>query len=184
METGQSLPLPRKTARRLLIIDHIMDSLLNPSVYRIIGTGCSEQQLKSFIYTQFRNDLVKLYCQIEPGLSQASCEQKARDSLYWEGDKITTVNNLLLFGVQHRPDFMVLMPEARIAIEIKRGDSGQHVRDAIGQSIVYASHFDFTCCVIVDTTRDKRIRASLSSQREQTALIRLWESFNIRIGVT
>lgn len=182
MPQGQSSYLPKKTARRIQIIDHIMDSLLSPGYYERIGSGLSEQHVKSFIYNQFLSDLTKLHRDLEPTLSEASVKRKASESLYWEGDKGTTVNNLLLFGVQHRPDFMVLMDDTHIAIEIKRGDSGQHVREAIGQAIVYASHFDFTCCVIVDSSKDKKIRCSLSKEKERLTLQRLWESFNIRMS--
>jgi hypothetical protein len=182
MTQGQSSYLPKKTARRIQIIDYIMGSLLSPSYYEKIGTGLSEQHIKSFIYNQFLSDLTKLHRDLEPGLSEGRVKRKASESLYWEGDKGTTVNNLLLFGVQHRPDFMVLMDDIRIAIEIKRGDSGQHVREAMGQALVYASHFDFTCCVIVDSSKDKKIRGSLSEQKERLTLQRLWDSFNIRIS--
>jgi hypothetical protein len=182
MNQAQTSFLPKKTARRIQIINHIMDSLLNPKYYEKIGSGLSEQHVKSFIYNQFLSDLTRLHRDLEPALSEASANKKASDSLYWEGDKGTTVNNLLLFGVQHRPDFMVLMADTRIAIELKRGDSGQHVREAIGQSLVYASHFDFTCCVIVDSSKDKKIRDSLSEEREMVTLGRLWDSFNIRIS--
>lgn len=155
---------------------------MSPGYYERIGSGLSEQHVKSFIYNQFLSDLTKLHRRLEPSLSEASVNRKASESLYWEGDKGTTVNNLLLFGVQHRPDFMVLMDDVRIAIEIKRGDSGQHVREAIGQTLVYASHFDFTCCVIVDSSRDKRIKSSLVEDKEKLTLRRLWDSFNIRIS--
>ncbi|WP_259702152.1 hypothetical protein [Synechococcus sp. CS-1324] len=128
------------------------------------------------------SDLTKLHRALEPELSEGSVKRKASESLYWEGDKGTTVNNLLLFGVQHRPDFMVLINDTRIAIEIKRGDSGQHVREAIGQALVYASHFDFTCCIIVDSSSDKKIRDSLSEDKERLALQRLWDSFIIRMS--
>jgi hypothetical protein len=182
MTQGQSSYLPKKTARRIQIIDHIMDSLLSPKYYAQIGSGLSEQHVKTFIYNQFLSDLTKLHRNLEPALREAGVKKKAGESLYWEGDKGTTVNNLLLFGVQHRPDFMVLMDDTRIAIEIKRGDSGQHVREAIGQALVYAAHFDFTCCVIVDSSKDKKIRDSLSEEKEGLTLRRLWDSFNIRIS--
>jgi hypothetical protein len=83
------------------------------------------------------------------------------------------VNNLLLFGVQHRPDFVVLMDDIGIAIEIKRGDSGQHVREALGQVLVYSSCFDFPCCVIVDSSKDKKIRSSLADREESLMLEKL-----------
>lgn len=182
MTQGQSSYLPKKTARRIQIIDRIMGSLLSPNYYEKIGSGLSEQHVKSFIYNQFLSDLMKLHRELEPALSEASVKRKAHESLYWEGDKSTTVNNLLLFGVQHRPDFMVLIDDTRIAIEIKRGDSGQHVREAIGQALVYSSHFDFACCVIVDSSKGKKIRSSLSEDKERLTLQRLWDSFNIRMS--
>jgi hypothetical protein len=172
----------KKTKRRIKIVNHIMSSLLDPDCYKIIGSGLSEQQLKTYIHARFLHRLERLFEELEPALSPEAVRRKASKSLLWEGDKSTTVNNLLVFGVQHRPDFMVVIDDTRVAIEIKRGDSGQHVREGIGQAIVYAVHFDFTCCVIVDSSKDKKIRNSLRDTAEGLVLERLWDSFNIKIA--
>lgn len=172
----------KKTKKRMKIVNHIMSSLLDPDCYNRIGSGLSEQQLKTFMHARFLHGLERLFEELEPALSSEGARRKASKSLLWEGDKSTTVNNLLVFGVQHRPDFMVVIDDTRVAIEIKRGDSGQHVREGIGQAIVYSAHFDFTCCVIVDSSKDKKIKNSLGETNESLVLATLWDSFNITIA--
>lgn len=113
--------LPRKTSRRIRIVNHIMDILQSPSLYRQIGAGHNENQIKNFIYKPFQLEIVKLYMKDVPSLSEKSALRKAEASLLWEGDQDSTINNILLFGVQHRPDFVINMPDFRLAVEIKRG---------------------------------------------------------------
>ncbi|MDR2672020.1 MAG: hypothetical protein LBC35_01730 [Coriobacteriales bacterium] len=87
-------------------------------------------------------------------------------------------------GSQHRPDFIIQFDKIRIAIEVKRRESGRMVREALGQCLVYASQFEFTCCVLVDTSKDEKLkRAFCSGNQEQAILQQLWNGFNISIGV-
>ena len=95
----------------------------------------------------------------------------------------TTVNNFVFFGVQHRPDFVVKIDGLKIAVEVKRGDSGSAVREGIGQSIVYAAAFDFVCHIFIDTSKDKKVLNSLQEPAERFFVKTLWNNYNIRFDV-
>jgi hypothetical protein len=127
--------------------------------------------------------LMEVHEHLDPSASQDTVTKRATNSLLWEGDINTTVNNILFMGVQHRPDFVVQIEGIRIAVEVKRGESGSAVREAIGQCLVYSSQFDFACCVLVDTSNDKKIKGGFPGAAEQSMLHRLWNDFNIRFNV-
>jgi hypothetical protein len=174
----------RKTARRIRIIDGVMDALMSQSVFGIIGNGRNEAAVAHKMHSEIVKSLTSLHRELDTNAPEALVEKRARECLLWEGDINTTINHIQFLGAQHRPDFIVQIDEIRIAIELKRGSDGSCVRNALGQCIVYASQFDFSCCVIVDTTRDKKLsRAYGEGTTEALMLDRLWDQFNIRIGV-
>ena len=105
-------------------------------------------------------------------------KQKAKDCLLWEGDVNTTVNNFTFFGTQHRPDFVVKIDRLSVAVEVKKGETGSSLREGIGQSLVYASAFDFVVYLYVDISKDKKIRDSMNGKQEQELINDLWESHN------
>lgn len=175
---------PRKTARRNQIVNGVMDALMSKSVYGVIGPGRNEAAVAHVMHGELLKALQALYRELEPRASEDLIMRKTRDCLLWEGDINTTINHIQFLGAQHRPDFIVQVDDIRLALELKRGSDGSCIRSALGQCLVYASQFDFTCCVVVDTTREKKIkRAYIDGAKENVILERLWEHFNIRLGV-
>ena len=71
----------------------------------------------------------------------------------------------------------------KIAIEIKKGDKGQAIREGIGQSIVYSEVIDFVSYLFVDTSDDKRILNSMELSRESKLAYSLWNNYNIWLGI-
>ena len=120
-----------------------------------------------------------------PRLSDSAIQKKAKVSLFWEGDVNTTVNHIRFLGVQHRPDFMVKVDGIRVAVEVKRGETGSAVREGLGQSLVYASceDFDFVVYLFVDTSKDKKIRDSLSRTLDAAFIQSLWDEHNIKFTI-
>lgn len=174
----------RKSTRRTCLIDGIMDGLTSDSVYGIIGTGRNEAVVAHSLHASILEALKRVHCSLDPSASQERIAKRAADCLLWEGNINTTINHIQFLGAQHRPDFIVQMDGIRVAVEVKRGESGAAVREALGQCLVYASQFEFTCCVLVDTSLDKKLkRACVSGAAEQVMLKRLWDDFNIRLAV-
>ena len=75
--------------------------------------------------------------------------------MLWEGEANTNINNFTFFGTQH-PDFVVKIDKLKVAVEVKKGESGSSLREGIGQSLVYASAFDFVVYLYVDISKTKR----------------------------
>lgn len=110
--------------------------------------------------------------------------ERAKLALLWEKNPEVTVNNITFLGTQHRPDFVVVLDrDTQIAVEIKRGDSGQAVRDGLGQSLVYSSAYEFVAFLFVDTSRDGRIARSTQLAPEAAFIQQLWANHNIQFSV-
>lgn len=174
----------RKSARRSALTDGIMRGLTNEAVYRIIGSGRSEAAVADHLQHSLVAALEKVHAELDPTVTRETIQRRALEGLLWEGNVNTTINHIQFLGAQHRPDFIVQFDDIQVAVEVKRGESGASVREALGQCLVYASRFAFTCCVLVDTSRDKKLKRAHDSGRvEQYMFDRLWNDFNIRFGV-
>ena len=174
----------RKSTRRICLIDGIMAGLTSDSVYGLIGTGRDEAAVADHLQHSLLEALVRVHRSLDCSASPERVAKRAADCLLWEGNINTTINHIQFLGAQHRPDFIIQMDGIRVAVELKRGESGAAVREALGQCLVYASHFEFTCCVLVDTSRDKKLkRAYVDGAVERVMLERLWDDFNVRLAV-
>jgi len=158
-----------------------MNALRHEDIYGTINyVNQSENLIKTFIYPHIIREL-KTY--FEQKMDGEKADLQARKMLLWEGNKKTTVSNVIFLGTQHRPDFLIKGKTINIAIEIKKGDKGSSVREGIGQSMVYSMLYDFTICLFIDTSKDKRILNSLQSKRETKFINDLWEKHNILFGI-
>lgn len=182
--TLRSNVVSKKSARRTMIVDGIMDLLQSDIIYDTIDyRRRKEAWIKQYMHRPFIAKLKEIHANLSPGVSDKTLDKKAKVSLLWEGDVNTTINHFLFLGVQHRPDFIVQIDGLRIAVEVKRGESGASVREGLGQSLVYASAFDFVCYVFVDVSKDKKVKRAISGKAEGFFVQRLWDEFNIRFDV-
>jgi len=145
----------------------------------------NEAFIKQYMHQPLQERMRTICRKIRPATTDAGIEKLAKAALFWEGDVNTTVNNIRFLGVQHRPDFMVKIAGIRVAIEVKRGDSGYAVREGLGQSLVYAAcdDFDFVVYLFVDTSKDKKIKESLSRASDAAFIQSLWMDHNIRFAI-
>ena len=174
----------KKTGKRTQIIDEIMVALCSREVYGVIDSkSASEDKIKTYLHRILLKHLTKIFQKIFLEKEKLA-ERHADKSLQWEGDKKTTINNVKFLGTQHRPDFVIRVDGISIAVEVKIGESGQSIREGLGQSLVYASsQFDFVCYVFVDSSKDQKIIESLEKDDEKSFLLGLWENHNIRFRV-
>lgn len=180
------LRLPKKSARRNQIIDGLLAAMSDEYIYKTLDyQNRGEDYLKQAMHQKLLTALEGLHRTLNGSLKPQTIVRKAKDSLLWEGDKNTTINHIRFLGVQHRPDFKVLIDDLRIAVEVKRGENGSAVREGIGQSLVYAcsKDFDFVVYVFVDTSKDKKIREATLEPREQAFIESLWAEYNVRFAV-
>lgn len=175
---------PRKTVRRVQIVDEIMAALCSKVVYGVLNSQVvSEDKIKTYLHQILRKHLEKIFKEIFCDTEELA-EKHAIKSLLWEGDRNTTINNVIFLGTQHRPDFVIHIDGFSIAVEVKIGETGQSIREGLGQCLVYAaSVFDFVCYLYVDSSKDKKVVSSLKVDREKDFLMELWEHYNIRFAV-
>ena len=102
----------------------------------------------------------------------------------WEQKTTTSVSNFPFFSRQHRPDSVLKLYDGfRIAIELKKGDSGATLRAGIGQALVYSTQYNFVIYIYVDMTPKYDIRSSVTGAKESHLISSLWSNQNIKFVV-
>jgi hypothetical protein len=173
----------RKTERRTQIITKIMDALKDNEIFdRVKYKQKSESELQNRMATPLHRTVVSLYEEFK-GYVPSTSEKMARINFASEEDPNTTVNNFVFMGVQHRPDFTIDFDDMKIAIEIKKGSCGKSIREGLGQSIVYNTHFDFVVYLFVDTSNDDRLKNSMNGDKERLMKKNLWEQHNVLFDI-
>ncbi len=172
-----------KSVSRGKLLDSIVSALKSPDVYGTINyKKMNESRIKQFIYPYLLDKLTYLY-ESSSKVSRDTARKKAKESLLWEGNINTTISNNLFMGTSHRPDMVIEFNGIKIAIEVKRGKDGTNIREGIGQTLVYSNIFDFTVCLFIDTTKDKRILNASTSKEEKKFISDLWKKHNVRFEV-
>ena len=173
----------KKTKRRVDLVAGIVAALTDPEIRGTIAIYKSEDYIKQFMYRYLVDELTSRHRSLSPTLSEAKLRRKAQRSVVWEGDVKASIKNMKFLGASHRPDFEVLLPWAKIAVEIKRGSSGQQVRDGLGQCLVYAQKYEFVVFVMIDSSKSAKIKRSVKSDPESRFLKSLWDNYNIKFAV-
>lgn len=169
-----------KSQKRIDFIDLISEAITHDDIFGTINyKNQNEDQIKQFIYPHLVDSLTE-YVVREKGIDKLAAKSKVKKNLKWEGNVNTTVNHILFMGTQNRPDMVLEMNGLKIAIEFKRGDKGSDLRSGFGQSMVYATHYDFVLYLFVDTTDDKRIYNAIGGGNETEFLDNLWDLYNIK----
>lgn len=172
-----------KSQKRLDFIDLITEAITHDDIFGTINyKNQNEDQIKQFIYPHLVDSLSE-YVVEHKGIDKVLAKEQVKKSLKWEGNVNTTVNHILFMGTQNRPDMVLEMNGLKIAIEFKRGGKGSDLRSGFGQSMVYATHYDFVLYLFVDTTDDKRIFNSTGGGNETEFIDLLWNQYNIKFIV-
>lgn len=184
--TRQFTGTARKSGRRTAVVDQILDVLRSDHIFNTLDyRKKSEAYVKQYMHQPLQARVVEIYRSLTPKLRETTLAKKAQASLCWEADVKTTINHIRFLGVQHRPDFKIEIEGSRIAVEVKLGEAGTAVREGIGQSLVYAcsTDYDFVVYLLIDTSKDKKIRKSLESDVERRFVEGLWQNYNVRFSV-
>ena len=171
-----------KSKKRIKIVESIASAISSNKIFDVIDyRRRNEDYIKQYMHQPLIDELESLYKEFELTKSTDAdiIRQKAKNCLLWEGDVSTTVNNFTFFGTQHRPDFIEKIDSFRVAVEVKKGETGHSLREGIGQSLVYASQFDFVVYLYVDISKDKKIRDSVRQPQEQRLMADLWKNHNV-----
>ena len=169
-----------KSQKRIEFIDLISEAITHDDIFGTINyKQQNEDQIKQFIYPHLVDSLTE-YVVREKGIDKLAAKTQVKKNLKWEGNVNTTVNHILFMGTQNRPDMVLEMNGLKIAIEFKRGSKGSDLRSGFGQSMVYATHYDFVLYLFVDTTDDKRIFNAIGGGNETEFVDNLWDLYNIK----
>jgi hypothetical protein len=174
-----------KSAKRIDIVKRIMEQLKTPEVFKVAPYKTQpEDKIKAQQYPHLLNEVTRLYEEYK-GLKPETARERAKKNLLWEGNVNTIVHNALFFGTAHRPDLVLQFEEGlRIAIEIKRGETGDAVRDGIGQAIVYsACGYDFVVLLFIDTSKDGKVKNTITGEREARFIEQLWFENNVLFDI-
>ena len=176
--------IAQKGRRREEIVDRILDAMSDEEIYETLYLQRkSESEVKDRHFRVLLECLEDIHRDMGGVTKESSIKERARDSVLWEGNPKTTINNIKFMGVQHRPDFEIQFEDLKIAVEVKLGDKGSDIRGGLGQSLVYAEEFDFVAYLFVDTTKDKKIREGCQEKEEQILTNNLWNNYNIKFSV-
>ena len=143
----------------------------------------TEPQIQKALFLRLEDELPKILQNIF-SVTKEKAQKIVRNDFAWEQNVNTTVNNFSFFATSHRPDSVLSVKnELRIAIEIKKGDSGSELRVGIGQAIVYSTQFDFVIYFFVDVSPDNDIKSSVTGKKEKELINSLWNNYNIKFKV-
>ena len=177
-------PKAKKTQRRMVVIDGILKSVRNPNIYSVVDyRNWDESKIRTYMHRYLIEGMESVFRALYPNQLLRTIKRKADKAVLWESDVGVTISNIQFFGVQHRPDFVVKAEEIKVAVEVKKGDSGSSIRDGIGQSLVYSSHYGFVVYLCIDISIDKKIRDAIHLPVESEMIKTMWDRFNIKLEV-
>jgi len=174
----------KKTQKRVEIVNTIAKATTSPKILLLATPATlTEYSVRMTIHGSLLNAVEDIYSRLAPTVSETRTKVKAERSVIIETDKNTVINHIQLFGTQHRPDFEVIVDGISIAIEVKVGDSGQQIREGIGQAIVYSTKYDFVVYLFLDSSPNKKVALSFTDHKEQVLVAQLWSEFNVKFLV-
>lgn len=174
------MKLASKSKKRLQILDALCEGITHEEIFGTIDyKKQSEDKIKQFMYPHILDTMAEHLVESE-GLGRNEAKIRVKQMLKWEGNVNTTVHNIVFMGTQNRPDMVFEMGDLRIAIEVKRGSTGADVRAGIGQSLIYATHYDFVITLFIDTSEDKRVHNAQSGSSEYQFIDNLWKNYNVK----
>jgi len=184
MEILKAIKTASKGKRRTELIGLVSEAITHDDIFGTINyRNKSEDEIKQFIYPHLVDRLIEREMGLKPHWSKDKAKAEIKKRLKWEGNVNTTVHHMLFMGTQNRPDMVLETDGLRIAIEFKRGDKGSDLRSGIGQSMIYATGYDFVIYMFVDTSADKRIKNAQTGEIEATFIQMLWDRYNIKFAV-
>lgn len=172
-----------KSKKRTDFIELVCESLTTDEIFNTIDyKNQSEDKIKQFTYPHMVNALTE-YIVEEMGKTRESARKFVKQRLKWEGNVNTTVHHTLFMGTRNRPDMVLEMSGVNIAIEFKKGDTGNSLRSGLGQSLIYSKDYDFVIYLFIDTSKDGKIKNSEDNKKEKELVKDLWKRYNIKFKV-
>ena len=174
------MKLASKSKNRIAILEMLQDGITTSKIYETIDyKNQSEDEIKKFIYQHLLERITSWVVE-KKGFSLVLAKQRARTMITWEGNTKTTVEDINFMGTKNRPYITINIEGIKIAIEFKKGDRGNTLRDSFGQSLVYSTAHDFVLYLFIDTSVNEKIKNGAKSITEHKFLESIWNNFNIK----
>ena len=135
--------------------------------------------------TEIRPIIINFLTRYFRNLDYKDARKMANKSFYWEGEESSYgKKKQMTFGARNYPDFIIKKPYL-IGIEYKKSTSGGLVKQGIGQSIMHtlSEDLDYVYFLFHDQNKDKRIKKSISKEKEKSIIDLMWNTFNVRIKI-
>lgn len=167
------MKLASKSKNRLELLDVILEGV------NVKDTNLSIDKIKQAAYPSLLES-VSSWVSEKKGFSGGLAKEKAKTMIKFESSKTTGARNMHFMGTSNKPTLTVESAGIKVAIEFIKGDRGSDLREAIGQSMIFSTAYDFVLCLFVDDTEDKRIKGGSDSITEHYFLNNLWDNFNVK----
>ena len=117
-----------KSQKRLDFMNLISEAITQDDIFNTIDyKNKTEDQIKQFVYPHLVQSLTQ-YLVENTDTTSEKAKAKVKRNLKWEGDVNSTVHHTLFMGTLNRPDMVLEMNGMNIAIEFKKGESGNSLR--------------------------------------------------------
>ena len=175
---------PKKTAVRVKIIEDIVKSLSSDEVFKTVDKEeWKEKKIAAYLYPFLSRGMEKIFQDLHPGQSSKNISRKVENAVLWEGAHNKTISADKVFGSRHYPDFAVHIRGLKIAIELKIGGGGGSLRGGIGQSLIYSMDYDFVIYLLVDSSKERRVKSNSTGKSESYLIQSIWEKYNIKLVI-
>lgn len=175
------MKLASKSKNRLAILEMIQDGILTDEVSSLIESQ-SEEKVNELIYPNLLEKITD-YVMDKKGFSRSLAREKAKTMIKSDESTTSPVKNIQFMGTDNRPFMVIDVGGITVAVEIRKGNRGNSLREGFGQSMIHSTIYDFVLCVFIDTSESQKIKHGSTSITEQYFLDNIWENFNIKFVV-
>lgn len=176
----------KRTQKRASFVNAIIEELQGHKLFKGLTNRSKDKEyfIQRTVFLDLHDELPNILVK-ELGIRESKAKKIADSNFKFEQNTSTTVNNFNFFSTGHRPDAIIELKDEdlRIAIEIKKGDSGGAIRSGIGQAVVYSYEFDFVIYFFVDTTPGNNIKSSATGVKENDLIESLWDNYNVKLVI-
>jgi hypothetical protein len=177
------MKLASKSKNRIAILDMIQDGISTQDVFENIDYKKeSEDKIKKLIYPNLLNRVTEFVME-KRGFNRSLAREKAKTMVKLEGDSKNTVKNTRFMGTDNMPNMSLDISGVKVAIEFKKVNRGSGLREAIGQSLIYSTVYDFVIYMLIDTSENDKIIHGSTAVTEESFLEDIWEDFNVKFVI-
>jgi hypothetical protein len=177
------MKLASKSKNRIAILEMIQDGISTEEIFETNDYKTkSEEKIKQAIYPNLLNKITD-YVMDKKGFSRSLAREKAKTMIKSDDSSSSQVRNIQFMGTSNKPNMSLNIGGIKIAIEFKKGNRGDALREGIGQSLIYSTIYDFVLYMFIDTSDNDKIINGSAGITEENFLEDIWENFNVKFVI-